>query len=128
MARINLYKKYPESLKLVHLLPMVFTVGVVLLALALVTGLALAVAATGQCARAVGIALCGVAVLLPALYSAIILVHSARLNHSLLIGLLSVRAAFTQLMGYGFGFIDAWWRRCVRGKDEFSAFEKTFYK
>ena len=29
IARINLYKKYPESLKLVHLLPMVFTVGVV---------------------------------------------------------------------------------------------------
>jgi GT2 family glycosyltransferase len=31
IARINLYKKYPESLKLVHLLPMVFTVGVVAL-------------------------------------------------------------------------------------------------
>ena len=29
IARINLYKKYPESLKLVHLLPMVFTVGVI---------------------------------------------------------------------------------------------------
>ena len=128
VARINLYKKYPESLKLVHLLPMVFTVGMVLLAIALVTGIVLAVAATGQCARATGIALCGVAVLLPALYSAIILVHSACLNRSLLIGLLSVRAAFTQLMGYGFGFIDAWWRRGVRGKDEFSAFENTFYK
>ena len=34
IARINLYKKYPESLKLVHLLPMVFTVGVILLVLA----------------------------------------------------------------------------------------------
>ena len=31
--RINLYKKYPESLKLVHLLPMVFTVGTALLVL-----------------------------------------------------------------------------------------------
>ena len=30
IARINLYKKYPESLKLVHMLPAVFTVGVVL--------------------------------------------------------------------------------------------------
>lgn len=29
IARINLYKKYPESLKLVHLLPAVFTLGVV---------------------------------------------------------------------------------------------------
>ena len=33
IARINLYKKYPESLKLVHMLPAVFTVGVVLLLL-----------------------------------------------------------------------------------------------
>ena len=31
IARINLYKKYPESLKLVHLLPMVFTVGIIFL-------------------------------------------------------------------------------------------------
>jgi len=34
IARIDLYKKYPESLKLVHLLPAVFTVGVVLVLLA----------------------------------------------------------------------------------------------
>ena len=31
IARINLYKKYPESLKLVHLLPALFTLGTVLL-------------------------------------------------------------------------------------------------
>ena len=41
IARINLYKKYPESLKLVHLLPMVFTVGVLTLMLLLVAGVAL---------------------------------------------------------------------------------------
>ncbi len=128
VARINLYKKYPESLKLVHLLPMVFTVGMVLLAIALVAGIVIAVVADGQCARTAGLAMCTVAILLPAIYSALILVHSACLNRSLPIGVLSVRAAFTQLMGYGFGFIDAWWRRCVKGKDEFSAFEKTFYK
>ena len=38
IARINLYKKYPESLKLVHLLPMVFTVGVILLVLTSAVG------------------------------------------------------------------------------------------
>ena len=31
IARINLYKKYPESLKLVHILPALFTLGVVFL-------------------------------------------------------------------------------------------------
>ena len=34
---------------------------------------------------------------------------------------------FNELADYGFGFIEAWWKRCVRGRDEFQAFEKTFY-
>ena len=42
IARVNLYKKYPESLKLVHLLPMVFTLGVALLLVISLVGLVLA--------------------------------------------------------------------------------------
>ncbi len=116
IARINLYKKYPESLRLVHLLPMVFTVGVIsMLLLALLL-----------------LMLCPMCSWLPLvplfLYAFLILADSSLLNHSARIGTLSIVAAYTQLMGYGFGFINAWWKRCVRGKDEFSAFEKTFYK
>lgn len=116
IARINLYKKYPESLKLVHLLPMVFTVGVLsMLVLALVLLLACP--------------LCAWFPLLPLLlYALIILADSSRQNQSMRIGVLSIIAAYTQLMGYGFGFINAWWKRCVCGRDEFAAFEKTFYK
>lgn len=116
IARINLYKKYPESLKLVHLLPMVFTVGVLsMLVLALVLLLACP--------------LCAWFPLLPLLlYALIILADSSRQNQSMRIGVLSIVAAYTQLMGYGFGFINAWWTRCVCGRDEFAAFEKTFYK
>lgn len=116
IARINLYKKYPESLKLVHLLPMVFTVGVLsMLVLALVLLLACP--------------LCVWFPLLPLLlYALIILADSSRQNQSMRIGVLSIVAAYTQLMGYGFGFINAWWKRCVCGRDEFAAFEKTFYK
>ena len=116
IARINLYKKYPESLKLVHLLPMVFTVGVLsMLVLAIVLLLACP--------------LCVWFPLLPLLlYALIILADSSRQNHSMRIGVLSIVAAYTQLMGYGFGFINAWWKRCVCGRDEFAAFEKTFYK
>ena len=44
------------------------------------------------------------------------------------IGLLAVAASFVQLTGYGSGFLRAWWQRCVRGRDEFSAFDKNFYK
>lgn len=126
IARINLYKKYPESLKLVHLLPMVFTVGVLTLMLLLVAGVALWLCDSAN--PTLGATVTAVALLPLLLYSAIIFADSSRQNHSLWIGLLSIRAAFTQLMGYGFGFINAWWRRCVRGKDEFSAFNNTFYK
>ena len=77
------------------------------------------------------LALCPTLAWLPlvplALYSLLICIDSARLNRSLKIGVQSIAAAYVQLMGYGFGFIEAWWKRCVRGKSEFAAFEKTFY-
>ena len=62
------------------------------------------------------------------LYALLIFIDSSIKNHSIMIGMKSIVAAFTQLMGYGFGFLEAWWKRCVRGKDEFTAFEKNFYK
>ena len=43
IARINLYKKYPESLKLVHMLPAVFTVGVSVLLLTVLVGICMIV-------------------------------------------------------------------------------------
>lgn len=117
IARINLYKKYPESLKLVHLLPMVFTVGV---------GICCILAMTGVIIKAPLITALGLLPLL--LYSILIFTDSSIQNNSTKIGILSIRAAFTQLTGYGCGFIEAWWKRCVQGKDEFSAYQKNFYK
>ena len=125
IARINLYRRYPESLKLVHLLPMVFTVGTALLGLLVLTGILL-LCFPGTRAEGWRLLLTGLIPLL--LYSAVICTDSARQNHNLKIGLLSIRAAFTQLTGYGCGFISAWWKRCVCGKDEFSAYNKNFYK
>ena len=128
IARINLYKKYPDSLKLVHLLPAVFTAGVITLTLLFITGLILTLLAPSDAAKSMGMLLATLAPLPLLLYSLLIFIDSARQNHSLRIGLLSVCAAFVQLMGYGCGFFKAWWRRCVQGKDEFQAYEKTFYK
>lgn len=124
IARINLYKKYPESLKLVHLLPMVFTVGVL--------GLVV-ISAVGRVLMHyddidLWYWLCAGPWLPILAYCLLIFVDSSKQNRSLKIGLESIAASFVQLMGYGFGFIEAWWKRCVLGKDEFSAFEKTFYK
>ena len=129
IARINLYKKYPESLKLVHLLPMVFTLGVIFLILLLCIGLFFSFAPSlSSASKAIGIFLCICAIIPVLLYSLLILLDSTLQNKSIKIGFLSIRAAFVQLMGYGFGFLEAWWKRCVKGKDEFAAFEKNFYK
>ena len=62
------------------------------------------------------------------LYSLIIFIDSSLRNRSLWVGLLSIPAAFVQLMGYGLGFIESWWKRCILKQDEFTAFEKNFYK
>ncbi len=109
IARINLEKRHPGTMKLVHLLPLVFTVGVLgCLMLA---------------------PFCYALTLLPLLlYCLLILADSTRQNKSLRVGLLSIPAAFVQLMGYGLGFLESWWKRCVLKQDEFTAFEKNFYK
>ncbi len=124
IARINLYKKYPESLKLVHLLPMVFTVGV--LSLVVISAVGRVLMHYDDIDRWYW--LCAGPWLPILAYCLLIFVDSSKQNRSLKIGLESIGASFVQLMGYGFGFIEAWWKRCVLGKDEFSAFEKTFYK
>ena len=116
IARINLYKKYPESLKLVHLLPAVFTVGTIGCLLVSLLGFLLGIAWLGWLPLA--LLLC---------YILLVFADSTRFYRNVKIGMLSVVAAFVQLMGYGFGFLEAWWKRCLRGKSEFQAFEKNFY-
>ena len=124
-ARINLYKKYPDSLKLVHLLPMVFTVGTACLLLLILSGLFLLCI---PILNIIGSLLVMIGLIPLLLYSIIICVDSTMQNNSLKIGLLSIAAAFIQLTGYGCGFISAWWKHCVCGLDVFSAYEKNFYK
>jgi GT2 family glycosyltransferase len=131
IARINLYKKYPESLKLVHMLPAVFTLGVFVLMLLLLMGIGLGVSIqTGmlQVELPLGVILCSLAVLPLLCYALLIVVDSCLKNRSVKVALLSVPASFIQLIGYGSGFIRAWWKRCVCSKREFSAFEKNFYE
>ena len=107
---------------------MMFTVGVFVLLLLFLSGIILFFTLPAGMQQALGL-LVSLAALAPLLlYAAIIFVDSTIKNDSEKIGLLSIRAAFVQLLGYGCGFLQAWWRRCVRGKDEFAAFEKTFYK
>lgn len=108
IARINLYKKYPESLKLVHLLPALFVVGVTSLLLA-----------------SVYFPICALLILL---YALLVFVDASVSFADVRVGALSVVAAFVQLFGYGTGFLRAWWHRCVRGNGEMEAFRKNFYQ
>lgn len=116
IARINLFKKYPESLKLVHLLPAVFTLGTLGCVALSIVGFVLNINWLGWSPLA-----------LLGCYVALVFVDATVVYKSVKIGALSVAAAFVQLMGYGFGFLEAWWKRCVKGESEFQAFEKNFY-
>ncbi len=116
IARIHLTKRHPGTLKAVHMLPAVFTLGCALLVV-------LAVAA----------ALLGCphwwALLLPfVLFALIIGVDATRSECSVGVGWRAVAAAYVQLTGYGSGFLRAWWTRCVLRRGEFEAFKENFYK
>ena len=124
IARINLEKRHPGTMKLVHLLPTVFTVGVIALILISAVGRAL----MHYVDHDQFYWMCFAPWLPILLYSLLIFIDSSIKNKSPHVGLLSIPAAFVQLMGYGLGFIESWWKRCVLKQDEFQAFEKTFYK
>lgn len=109
IARINLYKRHPKSLKLVHFLPSVFTVGAFF---SIILGL-----------------LVSPYLLLPlAIYTLILFIDATIQNKSFYIGLKAIIASYCQLMGYGSGFLIAFTKRILLSKKEFSAFTKTFYE
>ena len=116
IARIHLSKRHPGTLKLVHLLPAVFTLGCALL---------LVLAAV---AAALGCPHWWVMLLPLVLFALIIMADASRQERSVGVGLRAIAAAYVQLTGYGTGFLRSWWQRCVRGKGEFEAFKKNFYK
>ncbi len=107
IARINLYKKYPESLKLVHTFPSFFVIGIIFILIS--------------------------SVIFPVLLFFILLhifsvfIDSSIKNKSIVIGFLSILTSYIQFFGYGFGFIIAFFKRVVFKKKEFDAFNKTFY-
>lgn len=108
IARINLYKRYPDSLKLVHFLPACFTLGVLFLSI--------------------------ISCFYPKLFSLILIYmlliffDASIKEKSVKIGFLAIIASFVQLLGYGTGFLRGVWKRLILKKDEFSAFEHNFYK
>jgi len=117
IARINLSLRHPGTLKAVHALPAVFAAGVALL---------LAAAAAACC---FGHFIPALLILSPiALYALLLFFASLLDSGNFKTASLSVPASFIQLCGYGLGFISAAFRRVILRKNEYSAFDNTFYK
>jgi len=109
IARINLYKRHPKSLRLVHFFPAAFVVYQIL-------------------SIPHAIYHHEIWVLLPTIiYLVLILLDAIKSSKNPWIGVLSVWASMVQLFGYGVGFIKGFIKRIVLKQSEFHAFEKTFY-
>ena len=104
-ARVILKNKYPETFKLVHLLPSAFVEGNVLLVLAFLTHFIVSFIINGTPSPWSWLWLAPIL-----LYCLLVFVDSLLKNKSLKVALLSVPAAYCQLFGYGTGFIGATYR------------------
>ncbi|MDR1339914.1 MAG: glycosyltransferase [Prevotellaceae bacterium] len=93
IARINLYKLYPKSLKPVHVLPSIFTLGSVVLLI---------------------LSFFSICFLIPIVFFTLLLfIDSLARNKSIHIALLSVIACYIQLYAYGWGFIKSFTEKII---------------
>lgn len=108
IARIHLNQRHPGTLKPLHWLPSVFTLGYPTLAI--------------------------ISIFIPYTYLLLIVPPITLLIDALLkikqlkASLLAILASYVQLFGYGTGFLNAFIMRNIFRKGEFSAFKKTFYE
>jgi glycosyltransferase involved in cell wall biosynthesis len=96
-ARINIYKFFPAQLKLVHFFPAAFTVGVICTLIFNLLNWRIAILAN----------------FVLAIFTLLIFFHAWLINKSVKIAFLSVIAAFTQLIAYGLGFMQDFWKRII---------------
>lgn len=96
-ARINIYKYFPDTLKLVHFFPSLFTLFLIFTLLV----------------NALNYQIAGVCNLFLAILILLIFFHSWRINGSAKVAFLSIVAAFIQLTAYGLGFMQDFWKRII---------------
>ena len=108
IARIDLSILHPGTLKAVHLLPSMFTIGYPLLII-------------------LGYFVSPWFLVPFTLFPVIIFTDAAFRTKNAGVALLSTWASLIQLTGYGSGFIKAFWIRIVKGKNSFHSFAQSFY-
>jgi glycosyltransferase involved in cell wall biosynthesis len=100
-SRINIYKMFPDSLKVTHFVPALFTLYSIWL---------------GICILILpGLSVFGVVPYL--CYVSLIFIDSSAQNNSIKIGFLSIKALYTQMFGYGLGFIQDFTKRVILSED-----------
>jgi len=109
IARINLYKRHPNTLKAVHFAPALFVVLIVLAILSLLFGVWFFAGL---------ILVYFIAVFLDALIQ----------YKNLKVAALSIVAVWVQHVAYGTGFIKSFWKRIILKQPEFVAYKNNFYK
>lgn len=107
MARIVLGKLHPGTTKVVHLFPMLFTLGLFVSFTAKVIGLSVFFNLYGM-------------------YGIALFIHALVTERNLLVAVASVWAGFTQLIGYGAGFLYGIYKVYILGQEGF-AFRDSFY-
>lgn len=96
-ARINIYKHFPSTLKLVHFFPAVVVLGI----------------GTTLLLNIIYPPLAMLGNVLVLMYFMLIFFHAWKVNKSIKIAFLSVIASFIQLTAYGLGFIQDFWKRVI---------------
>lgn len=108
IARIHLSRRHRGSLKITHLLPAAFVCFVI--------------------SSLLGAAISPFLLIPLILYTLMVFNIAALSYNSIQIGFLSVLAIYVQMFAYGLGFFSGFWNTIVLGKQNFKAYEKTFYK
>lgn len=108
IARINLEYRHPGTLKLVHTFPALFVIANVFFLL---------FGAYGT-----------IFYLLYLVYPILVFLDSFAQFKDTETAIYSIGATYTQLFGYGTGFLYAFWNRKVLKKGEFHSFRNNFYK
>lgn len=96
-SRINVYKHFPNQLKLVHFFPAIFTLFLIFTFLATLFHNNLA-------------SICNLFLIV---YIFLIFFHSLSVNKSVKVAFLSILAAFVQLTAYGLGFMQDFWKKVI---------------
>lgn len=100
IARVTISKRHPKSLKVLHFVPAIFTLGtLILLALALILSFWFITPI--------------------AIYLVIIFIDSWQKNNSFEVAYLSLNTSLIQLFAYGFGFMKAFWIQKILKKNMF---------